>query len=73
MSTTPFDTVKDLQTFLSQFPADTPLTTNYDGTGRVSGVASLDADRLACVAIFPTSEAWLTGHDLPTDNPILGA
>lgn len=69
MTTTTFDTVKDLQDFLSTFPEDTPLTVTYDGTGRVTGVASYDADVLACVAVFPASEAWLEGNGHPLDNP----
>lgn len=66
-----FNTVKDLQDFLSTFPADTPLTVTYDGTGRVAAVASYDSDVIACVAIFPATEAWLTGNGLALINPAL--
>lgn len=64
----PFDTVKDLTDFLSSFPEDTPITVTYDGRGRIHGVASYDGDRLALVAVFPASDAWLAGHGLPQDT-----
>lgn len=71
MNITPFNTVKELRDFLSTFPDDTPLTAAYDGTGRVHGVASYESDVIACVAVFPASNAWLEGNGHPLNNPLV--
>jgi hypothetical protein len=66
-----FDTVQDLLEFLSTVPPTTPVTTHYDGSGRLGGVRSVYNGEDLCVSIFEVSAAALTSHDEPLDNPLL--
>lgn len=67
-----FDTVGQLRAWLAQYPADTPLTHYYDGTGRIGANRSYsEDDSLYCISIYQHNDSWLTAKGHALKNPTL--
>ena len=62
-------TVGELREWLAGFPDDAPITTAYDGTGRVYAFPSYEDDELGVVVIAPADPAWLDKIGEPRANP----